>query len=66
MTKAYSYSCCDCEGMESCPASVVAETKAEVRELIGHHARIAHQEEPDEWDKGTRDYLETLIREIDI
>jgi hypothetical protein len=51
--------------MESCPASVVAETKAEVREMMRHHARIAHHEKPDEWDKETRNHLETLIHEID-
>ena len=44
MTKAYTYACRDCEGMEACPASIVAETHAELWEMIGHHARIAHGE----------------------
>ena len=66
MTEAYSYACRDCEGMEACPASVVAETKDEVWRLIGHHARIAHNENSEEWDQETRDYLETLIKEIEV
>ena len=66
MTKAYSYACCDCESMEACPASVVAETKDEVWRLMGHHARIAHGENPDEWDQETRDYLDTLIKEVEV
>ena len=32
--EAYSYACRDCEGMETCPASVVAITKDEVWKLI--------------------------------
>ncbi len=64
MTTAYSYACRDCEGMEACPAEIKAETAAEVWQLMGHHARIAHGENPDDWDKETRDYLATLIREI--
>jgi len=34
MTKAYSYACRDCEGMEFCPANVTAETKDEVWQLM--------------------------------
>ena len=64
MTKSYSYACRDCEGMEACPASVTAETKAEVWQLMGLHARIAHGENPDDWDQATRAYLDTLIREV--
>ena len=63
MRKAYSYACRDCEGMETCPGKITAETRAELWELIGHHARIAHGENPDDWDKETVDYLETLIRQ---
>jgi len=66
MTKAYSYACRDFEGMEACPASVVAETKDEVWKLAGHHAQIAHNENPDDWDKETRDYLDTLIKEVEV
>ncbi|MDU8910490.1 DUF1059 domain-containing protein [Aestuariicoccus sp. MJ-SS9] len=64
--KAYSYACRDCEGMEACPASVVAETEAEVWQLMEAHARIAHDENPAEWDKDTRDYLATLIRPVEV
>ena len=64
MTKSYSYACRDCEGMEACPASVTAETKAEVWQLMGLHARIAHGENPDDWDQATRTYLDKLIREV--
>ena len=59
---AYSYACKDCEGMESCPGMVVAETKDEVWKLMELHARIAHDEDPNEWDDETRTYLETLIK----
>lgn len=63
MVKAYSYACCDCEGMESCPGKVIAETKGEVWKLIGLHALIAHNENADDWDDETRNYLGTLIKE---
>ena len=66
MTEAFTYNCRDCEGMEACPASVTAETKGELWQLIGHHARIAHDENPDEWDKATRDYLDTLIHTAEV
>jgi hypothetical protein len=52
--------------MEACPASVVAETKDEVWQLMGHHARIAHSENPDDWDQETRDYLDTLIKVVEV
>lgn len=63
MTTAYTYNCRDCEGMEACPGSVTAGTKQEVWELMGLHARIAHGEDPADWDAETRDYLDSLIRE---
>lgn len=66
MTKAYSYACRECEGMEACPASVVAETKDEVWKLVELHAQIAHGETASDWDKETRDYLGGLIKEIDV
>lgn len=59
---AYAYACKDCEGMESCPARVVAATAEEVWQLMELHARIAHGEDPDEWDAETRAYLKTLIK----
>ena len=64
MTKAYSYACRDCEGMEACPASIVAQTRDELWELMGHHARIAHGEKAEDWDTQTVEYLKTLIREV--
>ena len=42
---AYSYACADCEGMESCPGKVVAETEEEVWKLMELHAKIAHDED---------------------
>ena len=66
MTNAYSYSCRHCEGMEACPASVVAETKEELWEMIGHHARIAHGENAADWDQATNEYLESLIIEVEV
>ena len=64
MAKAYSYACRDCDGMETCPAEIVAQTKHEVWELMKHHARIAHDENAADWDKETTDYLDTLIKEV--
>lgn len=66
MTKAFSYACRDCEGMETCPASIVAETKEELWQLMGHHAKIAHDENPEDWDEETVGYLETLIKQVDV
>ena len=65
MTKAYAYACRDCEGMEACPASIVAETRDELWEMIGHHARIAHGENADDWDRETVNYLKNLIRTVE-
>ncbi len=59
---AYSYACADCEGMEDCPAVVVAETEAEVWQLMELHARVAHDEDPADWDDETRSYLATLVK----
>ena len=66
MTKAYSYACRDCEGMEACPASVVAESRQELVQLIEYHAQIAHDEDPVDWDTETRNYVESLIKEVDV
>jgi len=64
MKSAFSYACRDCEGMEACPASVVAETRDEVWKLIELHALIAHGEKAEEWDDETRDYLSALIKGV--
>lgn len=66
MTKAYSYECRHCEGMEACPASIVSETQEELWEMIGHHARIAHEENAADWDQATEEYLNTLIVEVEV
>lgn len=66
MSNAYSYACRDCEGMEECPASVVAETVDEVWKLMELHAQVAHGEDPTDWDQETRDYLGTLIRPVTV
>lgn len=61
---AYSYTCADCDGMETCPGKVIAETEEEVWELMGLHAKIAHDEDASEWDDETRTYLKTLIKAV--
>lgn len=66
MAEAYSYACRDCEGMEACPASVVAETKEEVWKLMELHAEVAHGEDPADWDAETRTYLGTLIKPVTV
>ena len=66
MSNAHSYACRECQGMEDCPASVVAETKEEVWKLIELHAEFAHGEDPADWDEETRTYLETLIKPVDV
>ncbi len=66
MSSAYSYACRDCEGMEACPASVVAETEAEVWKLIELHAQVAHKENPADWDQSTKDYIGTLIKSVSV
>lgn len=66
MAGAFSYACRDCEGMEACPASVVAETTEEVWKLMELHARIAHGENPSDWDSQTREYLATLIKPVSV
>lgn len=66
MADAFSYACRDCEGMEACPASVVAESKEEVWQLMELHAKVAHGENPADWDSETRDYLGTLIKPVTV
>lgn len=66
MTNAYAYSCRECEGMEACPASIVAATQEEVWRLMELHAKVAHGEDPAEWDADTRDYLGTLVKPVTV
>ena len=62
MTKTFSYACKDCEGMEVCPASFVAETEDELWQLIGLHAAVAHGEDPAAWTDEVTAYVKTLIK----
>ncbi len=66
MTKAYSYACRECEGMETCPASIVSESRDELWRHMELHALLAHQEDAEKWDVQTRTYLDTLIREVEV
>ncbi len=61
---AYSYACADCEGMESCPGKVVAETENELWQLLALHAKLAHDENASAWDDKTRTYLKTLVKVV--
>lgn len=66
MSNAFAYACRDCEGMEACPASIVAASEFEVWKLIELHAEFAHGEDPADWDQDTRTYLATLIKPVDV
>ena len=61
---AYSYARKDCEGMESCPGKVIAETEDEVWKLMELHAVIAHGEDPASFDDDMKAYLKTLIKPV--
>jgi predicted small metal-binding protein len=50
--------------MEACPGKVVAETEDEVWKLMELHAKIAHDENANEWDDETQAYLKTLIKTV--
>ena len=43
-----------------------AETVDEVKELTALHAKIAHGEDAAQWDAETRDYVLSLIREVEV
>jgi hypothetical protein len=62
MATTHSYACKDCEGMEACPASFVAETKEELWKLMELHASIAHGEDPSDWTDEVRKYVGTLFK----
>ena len=66
MTNAFSYACRDCDGMEACPSSLVAETKVKIWKLMELHALAAHGENPADWDRETREYLGTLIKPVTV
>ena len=62
MTTHYSYACKDYPGMEACPGLVVAETESEVWQLMELHAKVAHEEDPAQWNDEDRAQLKTLIK----
>ena len=66
MPNAFSYACRDCEGMEACPASMVAETEDELWQLMKLHAQVAHSETPADWDKATIEYIGTLVKPVSV
>ena len=61
---AYSYSCKDFPGMESCHASFTAETEPELWKHIEMHAREAHQEDPAKWSAEDRQGVKGIIRVV--
>lgn len=63
MANSFSYACSDYPEMENCPGKVTAETKDEVWKLMEVHAAVAHGENPSEWSKEDRSFLDTLIKE---
>ncbi len=65
MATTHSYACKDCEGMEACPASFVAETKEELWKLMELHASIAHGEDPSDWTDEVRKYVGTLFKTVE-
>jgi predicted small metal-binding protein len=62
MMTTYSYACRDYPGMEACPGHFVAESEAEVWQLMELHARIAHGEDPAAWSEDDRAELKKLIK----
>lgn len=59
-----SYACADGEGTETCPKKIIAETEKQVCNLMELHAKIAHEEDTNEWDDETRTYLKPLIKAV--
>lgn len=62
MTSKYSYACKDYPGMEHCPGYFVAQSEAEVWQLMELHAAVAHDEDPATWSDEDRAYLKTLVK----
>ncbi len=62
---AYSYSCNDFPGMESCPGTFTAATESELWQHIELHARQAHGEDPAKWSAEDRQGVKDLIRAAD-
>ena len=61
---AYSYSCKDFPGMESCPGSFTAGTEAELMKHVELHAREAHGEDPAKWSAEDRAGVKGIIRKV--
>ena len=61
---AYSFSCNDYPGMETCRGSFVAETEEELWRHIELHGKLAHQEDPAAWSPEEREQIKHLIRTV--
>lgn len=61
---AYSYSCRNFPGMETCVGSFTAETESELWKHIELHAREAHQEDPAKWSPDDRKGMKGIIRTV--
>lgn len=59
---AHAYRCREFPGMGDCPGYFVASTRDEVLKLTELHARVAHEENPDEWSAEDRRAVIDLIR----
>ncbi len=64
MAMAYSYRCRDYPGMETCPASFVAETEQELWHHIELHGADAHKESPAAWTFEERKLIRDVIRNV--
>jgi len=62
MPNAYSYTCADFPGMETCPGAFTAATREELVDHIEAHAWTAHGEEPAKWSEEDRAGVAALIR----
>ena len=63
MADQYTYACRDYPGMENCPFQVCTQSKDELWQQMALHARVAHNEDPQQWSSEDRKYLEGLIKD---
>lgn len=61
---AVSYACKEFPGMGECPGYFVTETEDELWKVLDVHARVAHDENPEEWSQEDRDQIRALIRQV--
>ena len=59
---AYSYTCKEYPGMETCPGKLYTETEEELWKLIELHAVLAHKEDPNAWSSAERAQVKALIK----